>query len=102
VITYLIEAYVADANIVDLQARAQATAAAMSEEGHVIRYVRSVLVRADETCFHLVEAASENTVAELARRAKLGHERIVEAEESWSRHGEPRQRRAPTTEGGTE
>jgi hypothetical protein len=40
-----------------------------------------VLVRADETCFHLFDAASEEVVAELARRAKLRYERIVEAEE---------------------
>jgi Protein of unknown function (DUF4242) len=81
VTTYLIEAYVAGRSIADLQGRARAAAEAMSTEGHVIRYLRSVLVPADETCFHLIDAASENTVAELARRAQLPYERIVEAEE---------------------
>jgi Protein of unknown function (DUF4242) len=79
--TYLIEAYVAGGDIADLQDRARATAAAMRGEGREVRYLRSVLVRADETCFHLFEAASEDVVAELGRRAGLRYERIVEAEE---------------------
>jgi len=81
VTTYLIEAYVAGGDIADLQGRARAAAETMSNEGHAIRYLRSVLVPADETCFHLFDAASEDTVAELARRAQLTYERIVEAEE---------------------
>ena len=79
--TYLIEAYVAAGNMADLQDRARVAAAAMRDEGYVIRYLRSVLVRADETCFHLFDAVSEELVAELARRAQLPYERIVEAEE---------------------
>jgi hypothetical protein len=79
--TYLVEAYVAGGDIAELQGRARATAAAMSDEGHVISYLRSVLVPADETCFHLFDAAFEDTVAELARRAELPYERIVEAKE---------------------
>jgi len=81
VTTYLIEAYVAGGDITDLQDRARAAAETMSNEGHAVRHLRSVLVRADETCFHLFEAASEDIVAELARRAGLRYERIVEAEE---------------------
>jgi len=81
VTTYLIESYVAGGDIADLQGRARAAAAAMSDEGHVVRYLRSVLVRGDETCFHLFDAISESVVAELARRAELGYERIVEAED---------------------
>ena len=78
--TYLIEAYVAGGDLADLQDRVHASAAAMRGEGHKLRYLRSVLVRADETCFHLFEAASESVVAELGRRAGLTYERIVEAE----------------------
>jgi hypothetical protein len=78
--TYLIETYVAGGDITDLQARARATAESMRGEGHEVRYLRSVLVRTDETCFHLFEAASEDLVAELGRRAGLRYERIVEAE----------------------
>jgi Nickel responsive protein SCO4226-like len=85
VITFLIEAYVADADIAALRDRLRAAAAAMGDEGHAIRYLRSVLVRADETCFHLFDAASEEVVAELARRAEVPYERIVEAEERTER-----------------
>lgn len=81
VTTYLIEAYVAGGDMADLQARARAAAETMSNEGQPVRYLRSVLVRADETCFHLFEAGSRDTVAELAQRAELAYERIVEAEE---------------------
>ena len=79
--TYLIEAYVAGGDMSDLQARARAAAETMCNEGHPVQYLRSVLVRADETCFHLFEAASRGTVVELAQRAELAYERIVEAEE---------------------
>jgi hypothetical protein len=90
VTTYLIESYVAGGDITDLQDRARAAAEAMSNEGHAVRYLRSVLVRADETCFHLFEAVSEEIVAELARRAELRYERIVEAEEHRSGRTERR------------
>jgi Nickel responsive protein SCO4226-like len=91
VTTYLVEGYVPGGDIADLQDRACATAAAMSSEGHTVRYLRSVVVRSDETCFHLFEAASEDVVAELARRAKFGYERIVEAEEHQSDRAQRRQ-----------
>jgi hypothetical protein len=81
VTTYLIEAYVAIGDMTDLQERAHAAAESMKNEGCVIRYLRSVLIRADETCFHLFDAVSEDAVVELARRARLDYERIVEAEE---------------------
>jgi hypothetical protein len=79
--TYLIEAYVASLDMTDIQERARAAAEAMKNEGHAIRYLRSVLIRVDETCFHLFDAVSEDAVVELARRAHLDYERIVEAEE---------------------
>ena len=65
----------------DLQDRVHSSAEAMSGEGHAVRYLRSVLVRADETCFHLFEAASEDLLPNSGGRAKLTYERIVEAEE---------------------
>lgn len=89
--TYLIEAYVAGGHLADLEDRARAAAEAMSSEGHAVRYLRSVLVRADETCFYLLEADSEDVVAELAVRADLRYERVVEAEEHWSGDAEHRQ-----------
>jgi hypothetical protein len=94
VTTYLIEAYVAGGDLADLEDRARAAAKAMSNEGHAVRYLRSVLVRADETCFHLFEAGSKDIVSELARRAELRYERIVEVEEHWSGGAEHPQKRA--------
>jgi hypothetical protein len=97
VTTYLIEAYVAIGDMTDLQERARAAAEAMKNEGYVIRYLRSVLIRADETCFYLFDAVSEDAVVELARRARLDYERIVEAEEY--RLSPARRSTAPTRSG---
>jgi hypothetical protein len=94
VTTYLVEGYVPGGDTADLQDRACAAAVAMSSEGHTIRYLRSVVVRSDETCFHLFEAASEDVVAELARRARFVYDRIVEAEEHKHDHAEGREIRA--------
>jgi hypothetical protein len=80
VTTYLIETYVAGGDMADLEDRARAAARAMSNEGHAVRYLRSVLVRVDETCFYFFEAASQGVAIELARRAGLRYERVVEAE----------------------
>lgn len=44
-----------------------------------MRYVRSVFVPEDETCFYLYEAASPDVVREAARCAGLGVERVTEA-----------------------
>jgi hypothetical protein len=94
VTTYLIEAYVAGGEITDLQERARTAAETMRSEGDAVRYLRSVLVPADETWFHLFEAASKDIVAELAQRAGLRYERIVEAEEHLSGRAERKQTRA--------
>ena len=79
--TYLIEAYVAGEEIAGLRDRVHAAVETMRNEGYAISYLRTTLVRADETCFHFIDAASEETVAELAQRAEFPFERIVEAEE---------------------
>jgi len=44
-----------------------------------VRYVRSVFIPEDETCFHVIEATSAETVRDLTRRATITAERIVEA-----------------------
>jgi hypothetical protein len=46
------------------------------------RYVRSIVVPGDETCFHLFEAASAEVVLEASRRAGITPQRIVEAVEA--------------------
>jgi hypothetical protein len=53
----------------------------LSREGEPVRYLRTTLLPEDETCLHLFEAASEEAVAEVCRRAGLGTPRIVRAVE---------------------
>ena len=47
--------------------------------GTPVRYLRSLFVPDDETCFLLYEAASAEAVRETVRRAGLAFERITEA-----------------------
>ncbi len=63
----------------DAAARARAAAAAMRRDGTPVRYVRSLFVPEDETCFFLFEAPSAEAVAEASRRAGIAVERVVEA-----------------------
>ena len=44
-----------------------------------MRFLRSVFVPEDETCFYLYEAASAEAVREAARRAALQSGRVAEA-----------------------
>ena len=61
--------------------RVREAVAELSERGMPIRHVRTTFLPDDETCFHLVEAASSDVVDEVCRRAGLGHVRIVVAVE---------------------
>jgi hypothetical protein len=63
----------------DLAERARLAAAELARSGTAVRYVRSILVPADETCFVLYEAESADAVARATRLAELTFERIVEA-----------------------
>ena len=79
--TFLVEAYAPPAvDVADVEARAREAAAALSDEGVAVTYVRPILVRRDETCFHLIESVSETGVLELIRRASLSFIRIAEAQ----------------------
>ena len=44
-----------------------------------MRYLRSIFVPEDETCFFLYEAASADAVCQAVRGAALAFERVVEA-----------------------
>lgn len=80
---FLVETYVARGDTTGLQKRAtQARVAAeeLRREGEPVRYVRSIFVPEDETCFYLFEAPSVDAVRETARRASLQVDRITEAE----------------------
>ncbi len=82
--SYLVETYVPATQAHDARAagqRARAAAQQLSREGAPVRYVRATLIPGDETCLHVFEAASEETVAEACRRAGLASARIVPAVE---------------------
>jgi len=63
-------------------ARARAAAQALSRGGTSVRYVSSIFVPEDETCFLLFEAESAAAVEAAVRRAQLAFERVSEAHAS--------------------
>lgn len=76
---YLVETYVPRTNANAAQAagrRARAAARQLSREGNLVRYVLTTFLPRDETCFHVFEAASEEYVTEVCRRAEVGSPRI--------------------------
>lgn len=78
---FLVEVYTPDATtgFRDAVERVRAATRAMTAEGVRVRYRRALLVREDDTCFHLLEAPSVEAVIETSKRAGLEFERIVEA-----------------------
>jgi hypothetical protein len=84
VTTYVVEMYVSRARAGQrskLDRRARAAAESLSAEGVPVLYVRSVFVPEDEICLHFFDAPSREAVVEVARRAALKYERLVEATE---------------------
>jgi Nickel responsive protein SCO4226-like len=80
VATYLVERYLPDLTVDDLQAAIQRIAPAteeMTAEGTPVRYVGSAFVPDDEACFCQFEAPSAEAVAEANRRARFPFARIV-------------------------
>ncbi len=79
---FAVEVYsprLAAAGFEDRVATVRSCAEAMAAEGTAIRYVRSLLLPGDETCFHVFAAPSVEWVAEVSRRAGIAYERIVDA-----------------------
>jgi hypothetical protein len=77
--TYLVESYLADsATAVD---DARELASSLTDEGAGLRHVRTTFLPGDETILHAFEAPSVEVLRRAAERAKLQHERIVEAVE---------------------
>ena len=79
---FLAELYVSrsDAGSVEHRSeQARRAAADLTSEGTPVRYLRSIFVPDDETCFYLYEAERVEDVEEAARRASLSFERIAEA-----------------------
>lgn len=82
---FLVELYVARSNdraVARCTARAHAAAEALSRSGTRVRYVSSIFVPEDETCFLLFEAESADVVEAAARRARLAFERVAQAHAS--------------------
>jgi hypothetical protein len=80
--SYLVEAYTPRdglAQVREAESRVAAVAGAMRREGTSIRYLRSLFVPEDETCFHTFAADSIDVVGAAADRAGLRYVRIVEA-----------------------
>jgi hypothetical protein len=74
---FLLESYLPrSANALE---KAQESARGAAEDGVAVRYLRTTLVPADETCMHLFEAASIEALEQAAARAGLAWDRIVEA-----------------------
>jgi hypothetical protein len=79
--TYLLEAYVSK-SVADgpsgIAGRAVSAADEMRREGTAVRYLRSIFVPQDETCFHIFEASCEADVRDAAARAGIHAERVLE------------------------
>jgi Protein of unknown function (DUF4242) len=69
---YLVELY---SNSAD----ADLAALARLDDRNPVRYLRSILIPGDQTCLHLVEAASAEQVAGAFEEVGLKADRIVEA-----------------------
>ncbi len=79
--SWLVESYAPGwTDLAEVDQRAREAAVTVTLAGTPVRYVRTIFVREDETCFHVFEAASADTVREVVRRASLSAQRIVEAE----------------------
>jgi hypothetical protein len=76
---FLAELYVAESDLAAVargSELARLAAKQPSRDGSSVRYVRSIFVPEDETCFYLYEASSADAVVEAASRAGLTFERI--------------------------
>lgn len=67
------------------EARVRVAAVQLTREGRQIRFLRTIFVPEDETCFYLFEAASAGAVREVGIRAALPFDRVSR---SWRRSDE--------------
>ena len=71
---FLVEVYTPrSARLTDVEAAARSAA----RGGGAVRYLESILVPEDETCFLLVEAETADAVREAATRAAVPFERVL-------------------------
>jgi hypothetical protein len=79
---FLVELYVSRTDLLSAESdaeRGRLAAEELTREGTPVRYLRSIFVPEEETCFSLYEAATADAVHEVARRAALRFERVAEA-----------------------
>ena len=79
---YLVERYIPGDSVEDVRAavgRLVAAVAEMAAEGTCVRYVRSTVIWADETCFCEFEAATREAVEWANERANVSFARILPA-----------------------
>ena len=78
VTSFMVEAFTPTAATVAAFHRSlHETAAALAAEGVAVRYVRSILVPDDDTCFFVVQATNESAVREMLRRAGVQGARVT-------------------------
>lgn len=89
--TFLVEHYRPGHTLGELRqwaARVRVAAVELAREGSQVRYLRSVIVPADESLFCVLEAAGEELVRATYARAGIPFERlstvIPEGERSWA------------------
>lgn len=78
---YLMESYLPKHELstrAQTVARVRRAARAVSLQGTPVRYVRSIFIPVDESCFHVFEGPSAEAIEEISRQAELDYDRIVE------------------------
>ncbi len=75
---FLVESYTPpSAQLDDIEARAR-----RATGGTGVQYVRSILVRTDEICFHLLDAPSAGDVGDVMGVAGIEAQRILEVDDA--------------------
>ena len=76
--SFLVESYTPQSTAVsEIEARARRVA-----DGTSVHYVRSIFIRTDEICFHLLNAPSAAAVGDVIQAAGIADQRIVEVQET--------------------
>jgi uncharacterized protein DUF4242 len=76
--SYLVEVYQPRTGAGVAADRARSAADAVSRAGTPVRYVRSIFIPEDETCFHVFESSSKEAVLAATERADFAFPRIAE------------------------
>jgi len=78
---FLVETYLSKLDTdgaLGIAERAVVAAEDLRGAGMPVRYVQSIFIPADETCFHIFEARSEADARTAASRAGIDFERVLE------------------------